>query len=299
MKRVPVIGAYGMEEAPDNLVDQLGGLGLRARKLQRLTLRELRGVDLLHVLYPPMAWRGFIRARLLGVRTIAHWIGSDVERCHQEGRQRIQLGMSLPFIDCHLAVYRPLVDELAECLRLNAHYQPNLSIHLKPQSLPWPAERSVLCYVPPGDAELYGVPKLRRLARRLPGVRFLICGDAQPPADPPPNWEHLGFVDDVESLYSRVRVLVRPTRHDGLARMVLEALGYERRVVWSQRLPHVLTARDDDELADAVERALEAGPNRNGRRMIERHFDRRRHALRLLNLYSLLLERDQAEFFDD
>lgn len=299
MKRVPVIGAYGMEEAPDNLVDQLGGLGLRARKLRRLTLRELRGVDLLHVLYPPMAWRGFISARLLGVRTIAHWVGSDVERCYKESRQRLRLAVARPFIDCHLTDSRPLVDELADNLHLQAHFQPTLSVNINPRSLPWPAERTVLCYVPPGDAELYGVPRLRRLARRLPGVRFLICGDTQPPADPPPNWEYVGFVDDVESLYSRVRVLVRPTRRDGLARMVLEALGYERQVVWSQRLPHVLTARGDDELAAAVERALAAGPNRAGRRMIERHFDRRRHALRLLNLYSLLLERDQAEFFDD
>jgi hypothetical protein len=295
MPRRPVIGVYGMEEAPEYLVEQLRGRGLAARELTRLDARGLAGVDLLHVFFPPMAWSGFLRAKALRRPTVAHWIGSDVELCYRDKRQRLRWRLSRAFIDCHLAVHAPLVDELARRLGVNARHQPNLSAHLSTDDLPWPAERSVLCYVPPGDGELYGVPRLRRLARRLPTVRFLVCGAPAAPVDPPPNWEHLGLVQDMRPLYARCRVLVRPTRRDGLARMVLEALGYARRVVWSQPFPHVLTARDDEELTAAVLTALDSGPNAAGRRMIRRHFNPRRHAQRLLELYALLLGRRPVE----
>lgn len=296
MRRRPVIGVFGMEEAPENLVSQLGELGLQARELDDLGGRELSGIDILHVFYPPMAWRGFILARLRGIRTIAHWIGTDVERCALDPGQRKRLTLTRPFIDRHLAVHGPLVEELARTQGLRALYQPNLSVHLTPEPLPWPDEPAVLCYVPPVAPELYGVPRLLRLARELPEVRFLACGSSEPPPDTPPNWEHLGLHDEMRPLYARARVLLRPTRRDGLARMVLEALGYERRVVWSQPFPHTLLATTEAELRRALVEALESGPNPAGRRMIERHFNRRRHAARLLDLYARLLGRAPVEF---
>jgi len=289
MTRPVKIGVYGMEEAPGFLAGELREIGLDARELPDLNPGTLAGLDLLHVFYPPMAWRGFVTAKLLGLATVAHWMGSDVLAVRR-GRQRLKLRLCLPFVDLHLAVHRPLVDELAG-LGVRARHQPNFSEHLRVEEPPWPAEPSVLCYTPLTGRGLYGVPRLLELARRLPGVKFYSCGSGEPPAGAPSNWEHLGLLTDMGPAFARTRVLVRPTRRDGLARMVLEALGYGRRVVWTQPFPHVLFARDDDELERAVREALDAGPNRGGREMVRRFFDRRRNAFRLRDYYRLLVGR--------
>ena len=289
MTRSVKIGVYGMEEAPGFLVRELRAIGLDARELTELTPGTLAGLDILHVFFPPMAWRGFIIAKFLGRRTVAHWIGSDVERLATRPR-RSGWKVAVRFVDLHLAVHRPLVDELAE-LGIAARHLPNLSEHLRVEELRWPAEPAVLCYTPSTGRELYGVSRLVKLARRLPEVKFYSCGAEEPPADTPPNWEHLGLLTDMRPAYARSRVLVRPTRRDGLARMVLEALGYGRRVVWTQPFPHVYLARSDDELLTMTLKALEAGENRRGREMIRTHYDNRRIAYRLCDYYRLLLGR--------
>jgi len=278
-----------MEEAPGFLVRELKEIGLDARELPALTPKALAGLDLLHVFFPPMAWRGFVMAKLMGLATVAHWMGSDVLEVRR-GRQRVKLRLALPFVDLHLAVHAPLVDELAG-LGIAARHQPNLSEHLVVEGLPWPQEPSVLCYTPPTGRELYGVERLLWLARRLPAVKFYSCGAGEPPEGAPPNWEHLGLLTDMGPAFARTRVLVRPTRRDGLPRMVLEALGYGRRVVWSQPFPHVAAARTDEELEAAVREALSAGPNLGGQELVRRFFDRRRTAFRLHDYYRLLVGR--------
>jgi len=278
-----------MEEAPGFLAGELREIGLDARELADLTPGTLAGLDLLHVFYPPMAWRGLVTARLMGLATVAHWMGSDVLAVRR-GRERLKLRLSLPFIQLHLADSAGLVEELAG-LGVRARFQPVLSDKLAVEDAPWPEEPSVLVYIPPERGDFYGVPRAVRLAHGMPDVRFRSCGPGPAPADAPANWEHLGVRDDMSPVYAGVRVLLRPTRHDGQGRMVLEALARGRRVVWSGRLPHVLTARTDDALDRAVREALDSGPNRGGREMVRRFFDRRRSAFRLRDYYRLLVGR--------
>jgi len=289
MGRPVKIGVYGMEEAPGFLVRELREIGLDARELADLAPKTLAGLDLLHVFYPPMAWRGFAVAKMLGLATVAHWMGSDVLAVRR-GRQRLKLRLTLPFIRLHLADSAGLVEELAG-LGVRARFHPVLSDKLAVSDAPWPDERAVLVYIPPERGDFYGVPRAVRLAHRMPDVRFRSCGPGPVPADAPSNWEHLGVCGDMSPVYAGVRVLLRPTTHDGQGRMVLEALARGRRVVWSGRLPHVVTARTDGELDRAVREALDAGPNRGGQEMVRRFFDRRRSAFRLCDYYRLLVGR--------
>ncbi len=289
MRRFPRIGLFGMEEAPGFVAAELRGIGVDAVELNSLSFKALRGIDLLHVFFPPMAGAGFQRAKLLGVKTIAHWFGTDVEMVKQ-GRNRLWERLSRPFVDLHLAVHRPLVEELAE-LGISTRYLPNLSTYLRAELLPLPSSPTILCYTPAERPELYGVERLLRLARRLPDVSFISCGAEQPPHDTPPNWKHLGNVSEMRPLYEQARVLVRPTRRDGLCRMVLESLGYGRQVVWTQPFPAVHYASNDAELLATTKHALNAGINQAGYELIRSQFDRRRNSYRLAEIYRSLLGR--------
>lgn len=278
-----------MEEAPGFVAVELRGIGIDAVELRSLSFKALRGIDLLHVFFPLMAGAGFQRAKLLGIRTIAHWVGTDVALV-KGGHRRVRERLSRPFVDLHLVDHGPLSSELAT-LGITAHHQPNLSANLKPELLPWPASPTVLCYTPAVRLRLYGVERLLWLARQLPEVRFLSCGAEAPPPNTPSNWKHLGNVSEMRPLYEQSRVLVRPTMRDGQGRMLLENLGYGRQVVWTQPFPAVYHASDDDELLSATKLALAAGINQAGYELILRHFDRRRNTCRLAEIYRLLLGR--------
>jgi len=293
MRRFPRIGLFGMEEAPGFVAEELRGIGVDAVELNSLSFKALRGLDLLHVFFPPMAGTGFQRAKLLGIRTIAHWLGTDVALV-KGGRRRLGERLSRPFVDLHLAVHLPLIQELSG-LGITARYLPNLSTHLRAELLPLPSSPTVLCYTPAVRQRLYGVERLLWLAKQLPQVKFLSCGTEAPPLNAPPNWQHLGNIGEMRPLYEQARVIVRPTRRDGLCRMVLESLGYGRQVVWTQPFPAVHFARDDDELLSATKHALNAGINRAGYEQILRHFDRRRNSYRLAEIYRSLLGRAVIE----
>lgn len=113
---------------------------------------------------------------------------------------------------------------------------------------PLPSRFSVLAYCPGSREDVYGVDVMRELMRLLPHVHFHIIGGYR--GDPSvPNATYHGWIDDVGPIVDAATVVVRPTRHDGMPLMVLEALARGRYVVWSHPLDGVLHARSADEIA--------------------------------------------------
>ena len=142
---------------------------------------------------------------------------------------------------------------------------------------PLPSRFSVLAYCPGGRDELYGVDILLALTERLPHVHFDIIGGLSA-ENPPQNVTYHGWVDDIAKAVDAATVVVRPTRHDGMPLMVLEALARARYVIWSHELEGALQGRDVDEIAAQIV-ALEAAhregrlqPNEEGFRAVEQSF---------------------------
>jgi hypothetical protein len=117
---------------------------------------------------------------------------------------------------------------------------------------PLPSRFSVLGYCPGSRGELYGVDILLEVMRRLPHVHFDIVGGYCCDTESP-NATYHGWVDDIGPSIDAVTVVVRPTRHDGMPLMVLEALARGRHVIWSNALDGVVQARTADEIVAQLE----------------------------------------------
>jgi hypothetical protein len=177
----------------------------------------------------------------LGIPTLILWIGSDVTSHAPQASRTVTADA------WHWCVAPWLRDELAksgieaDVVRITPPWVP--------EPLPaLPANFSVLAYGVGDRGDLYGIDFIRALARRLPDVEFLLIGAA--PAEPlPDNITALGWVDDVHEVMSRTTVYVRPTRHDGLSNLVLEALAHARYVLWTYPFPGVDTATTVDAAA--------------------------------------------------
>lgn len=218
-------------------------------------------------------------SRLLGKRKVVlFWCGSDVlyaQREHQE-RKAVEPWISEQI---HWAGAPWLVEEV-RAMGLSCKYVPITWVNPVASLTPLPQEFSVLCYTPTTERlELYGIDQVLEVARALPGVTFNIVGLLPgEKLDAPENVRLHGWIGDMTGFYQNATVVWRPTRHDGMSFMALEALAQGRHVIWSYPAPGVIQSRSAGTARVELERLMELHARRNlelnyaGAEFVARHF---------------------------
>ena len=174
----------------------------------------------------------------LGVPTLILWIGSDVLLLAPYASMDVQADA------WHWCVASWLRDELAES-GIDAEVVATTPPHF-PEVMPaLPPRFTVLAYTLADRSELYGLDLLLELARRRPDIPFFLLG-AIPTEQLPDNVTALGWIGDTAEITCQTTVYVRPTAHDGLSNLVLEALANGRHVLWTYPFPGVDTVEDVD-----------------------------------------------------
>ncbi len=245
---IPFFGAAGLEETFDR-----------------------RKADIIYVTYgghfgPLKHLRTWIGRKTL----VFHWIGSDVLRW-QEG---IRSKNPLKRLYYHFWrwLYRrkhrcgglisltvtPALKDKLQGIRIPATVFPITSIHRETIALAGELSQDirphdVVGYIPLDSYEFYGGHLFTAVARALPHRRFvmvvpdrkIISGNGQVMADGmavdiPDNVRMLPELsfEAMQHELASARLMLRPTKHDGLALLVLEALLHRMQVVWSQPFPH-------------------------------------------------------------
>ena len=201
------------------------------------------------------------------------WAGSDVVEIRDDAEEIARVrARNLR----HVACSAELADELSG-LGIPATELCLVVAEQQAPLVPLPSRFSVLCYCPRTREELYGVDILLELIRRLPRVNFDVIGGYSGDVSAP-NVIYHGWVDDIASMIDRATVIVRPTRHDGMPLMVLEALARGRHVIWSHPLDGVSHASSVDEIAahiEALHASHDAGTlhlNNDGFKAVEASF---------------------------
>jgi glycosyltransferase involved in cell wall biosynthesis len=156
-----------------------------------------------------------------------------------------------------------------------------------------------------------------RLQRRGRPIRLLIAGQPDPgnpgsiPADEIAGWRrvpnlvHLGFVEDIASVWAAAHIAVLPSQWEGTPMSLMEAAACGRPLIATDTagcreiaragVNALLVPRDDpDKLADAIDR-LASEPElrrrfgRAGRELVEREFSSERVGREIVELYRRLL----------
>jgi hypothetical protein len=181
----------------------------------------------------------FLRAaRLLRKnKIVVHWIGSDV----LDGEKQLLERGSESWVTQKLHHWAQSDWMLREVSSLGVPCElvPLPSTRVPDRPSPLSDQFSVLVYVPAvSRASLYGLDRILEAARALPGIPFELVGlrEGNVP-DPPSNLHIHGRIPNLADFYLRSSVVWRPSRHDGLSFMVLEALGYGRHVLWTYPFP--------------------------------------------------------------
>lgn len=214
----------------------------RVRQVAALIMTRYDAPDLFHL-------RQIALARAAGRPIVRWWVGSDVFACLENGPIRRGAQTLDKFVTLNIAVAPHLVDELAS-IGIAAQFVPSV-LAFNPQSIAvdsGPPPAAVLVYLPADRDYLFDEEIIRRAVEANPDLKFLVVGENHHSLAGFANVESLGWVEDMESLWQRVGGLLRITRHDGLPRMVLDALLRGKYVVYSWPLEGCFLAKTFDEV---------------------------------------------------
>jgi len=196
-------------------------------------------------------------------KVVLFWCGSDVLFAQNEYAQRRFVE---PWIAerVHWAGAPWLAGEV-RAMGLQCEYVPITWVRPVVQLSPFPQKFSVLCYAPNTDRlELYGIDQVLEVAQAMPAVTFTLVGLLPgQKLTVPDNVKLYRWTEDMTPFYRGATVLWRPTRHDGMSFMALEALAHGRHVIWSYPSPGIIQSREASTARIELQRLLDL--HRDGR----------------------------------
>lgn len=202
-----------------------------------------------------------------------HWIGTDVYRFYNDyffkrNLKKIIINSSKVF---NLVVSENLKCEL-EKFDINSKILPLTKLKVIDDLPPMPSKFSVLTYIPKKRWDFYNGDLINELSLRLPDIDFHLLAVGEDHSGKP-NVFYYNFVEDSSSFYKKCSVLLRLTLHDGLPKMVLEALSYGRQVLWNESFPYCFQVKDLNECIEVLKKLKSDCPiNIEGKKFVDDSF---------------------------
>jgi len=161
---------------------------------------------------------------------------------------------------------------------------------------PFPKDFTVAVYAPAVNQALYNIDLIKKVAKRLPKVKFKFFGNSQK-AGKEGNIEYVGYVFDMQKFIDDCSCLLRITVHDGLPQSVLEFLSAGRRVIFNHDFPFVNQADKKltiDAIVKAIKEEMNKGLNEEAAKYIRRNFTKEKFKKKIYGL----LKYEPKEFWN-
>jgi hypothetical protein len=229
------------------------------------SFRKIWSCDVVYGIYLQTCSRYVLAAKLLGRKTIIHFVGSDAYWVKRELSSWRQSYWRFVLSHCDLLFY--VSSHLEEMIGRKGIVLPfpiATEAFKEGRLLQVTPDRDVLYYCPSGEANerIYRLSWILEYARAHPEEKITIIGNISHPATytiPLTNVEVIPFVDrsQMPALYKRHKKLIRMTMEDGLPRMVDEALLCGLVVTFNgQIMKDVPKEREPTEFASTFRKAL-------------------------------------------
>jgi hypothetical protein len=295
MKKIRVL-VSGIPNRALLLAEQINSFnqGVEVNVLQhtglRSTISQLNRADVFHGIFWENCYKTYFIAKLLGKKTLCHWIGTDVFNVLRDRKRKLAVKLLDKLIDAHIAGSPGLVEEL-KTIDIEASWIPsippdnsNTQVQLLPTSF------TVLSFLPDERSEFYGASIVRQLAEDFKDIKFLIVGGTGAGVVSPPNMTYLGWQKDMSKVYDNTTVLLRIVEHDGLSLMVREALARGRQVIWSEPFPHCHHAKDFNVAKSALSSIMKNPViNNDGANYVQEEFNITKIMGKLAKVYTGLI----------
>jgi hypothetical protein len=266
--RVLAVGA-GSPNA-DMVAEVLRSNGIQAKWTDQVkfpSLRKIRDCDVVYGIYLQTCSRYILAAKLLGRKTIIHFVGSDAYWVSREISSWRKNYWRFVLSHCDLLFYvSPHLEGMIGRKGIVLPFPIATEAFKQSRFLQVEPDRDILYYCPSGEANerIYRLSWIQEYARAHPTEKITIIGNVSHPADyaiPLANVIVIPYVErsQMPTLYRHHRKLVRMTTEDGLPRMVHEALLSGLEVIFNgQEMREVPREREPAEFAATFRKALDS-----------------------------------------
>jgi len=223
----------------------------------------IRRFDIVYGIYFQSCARFILVAKLLGKKTIIHFVGSDAYWYKSE-RSLVRRVFWRVVLDLNDIVFyvSPHLEKLINRPGKILPFPIRRDEFTKPSNTQ--PDRDILYYCPSGkqNLQIYRLDWILEYAKDHPQEKITIVGSPDHPADYTvklPNVEVISQVpqSDMPEFYRRHRTLIRMTTEDGLPRMVHEALLCGLKVVFNgEEIERIPSERDPVEFAKSFRTSL-------------------------------------------
>jgi hypothetical protein len=262
------------------------------------SLVELFRADTVFFIYAPLSKRQKTLLKILiffRKKIVIDWIGTDVLNVLKENKKQTNI-----FTQCsNLCEINWIKDEL-EIANISAKVGPYITrlyhnlevIDIRKENKD---EFIIMSYSGEGREKFYGIDKLLNLAIKFPHLKFKIVGTrGNCYNNIPSNMEFLGWIPSTKEILSESSLFIRIPEHDGLSLSVLEALYYEKQVVFSFPFPYTYHITNDGDLENIVDSVYNKWKNQesifniNGKEyVVNQYFNKQEKFLK--NLQNILI----------
>ena len=258
---------------------------------------EIKKVDIVQATlyeerdFPGVLYR-FLLAKFFRRQTVRLWVGTDVLLVLQQEKERFLSKVLDRLTDSNIVVSDNLRDEL-EQVGIHSEYIPQPFCNAQViEPLPLPEQFTVLAYLPDNRREFYGFHIIGSLAVEFPDIQFLVVGGNGGTEERLLNLQYVGMTNDMETIYKKASLLIRITEHDGLPRMVIEALLRGRNIIWSQKFPFCHHAENYSQVRELVVHFMNnTDMNNDGAVFVKENFDDNMNASGLAAHYRKMINR--------
>ena len=291
--RVTIISKY--ELSGKYVVDMLGKagaktelliasrVGIAPKRIKEIT-QIIKKFDIVHLISGCQRIKFLIWLRLLGKKTINHWIGTDVLRVSRDTTSRLLARITDKLIDIQFAQLPNLVEEL-KIAGIKADYLP--IVPPVNNQLAITHKQGILMYVPWDRVDFHRGSELLELAKMFPDINFHIVDNEGKGLPSLPNIHYRGWVSDMDEVWENVSILVRFPKHDGLSSMVLEALARGKWVIWNQHLSCCSYIQKIEDIPQELKKLLDKKmPNIEGRKFVLSEFDPQKIGEKYVKIYN-------------
>lgn len=185
-------------------------------------------------------------AVLMGKPIVRKWSGTDALNLDTRGdiKQRfLQLDklVALNLTSEHQGIIDELNRNGLQCELTPQVLSSKMCVQLQATDMP---PRKILIYLPSHNREFYSANLMEDVIKANPYYEFLVLADKEHVLSTYQNVSSLGWVEDMEPVWAQTAVLLRITKHDGFARMMVDALSRGKYVIHNQALPGINVANN-------------------------------------------------------
>jgi glycosyltransferase involved in cell wall biosynthesis len=205
-------------------------------------LKDFKNCDIIYA-HAPYELKVYLLAKLFQKKIVTHWIGTDAYLATNHFKFKIYARICNLLTDKQLVVSSHLKEEIATIGIKDIVVIPILPKFISSEisTIEHKNERfTILSYIIPNGFDFYGGTEILNLAKIFPDMDFWILAGDFSSKTSLKNVKFLGLIppNEMDSIYDKCHVLLRYVKHDGMPKMLIEALQKGLQVVYNFPFPH-------------------------------------------------------------